>query len=259
MLKTTQNLRPEAGADRPGPGVHRAEKLPQQEQPSQQPEQPAALPTAQELMELMKDSFSIGDMVPDDARAVAGVLYEVYLRSKDIYWEQYVFAKDVEMDFIARVKERSLSGVNIDPVSVRQYNTSIAAHLLGQTGPIYREEWSTYKDLDYNMNDTVGRFGAEAAFESWLRGTPGERTVERNGSGKVVESQWKTEPKPGGNVVLTIDADLQNRGGAGAGPAPAPAEEQGGRGRLLRHSGRERRGDQGQRLLPDLRPDPVLL
>ena len=184
-------------------------KLPQQEQPSQQPEQPAALPTAQELMELMKDSFSIGDMVPDDARAVAGVLYEVYLRSKDIYWEQYVFAKDVEMDFIARVKERSLSGVNIDPVSVRQYNTSIAAHLLGQTGPIYREEWSTYKDLDYNMNDTVGRFGAEAAFESWLRGTPGERTVERNGSGKVVESQWKTEPKPGGNVVLTIDADLQ--------------------------------------------------
>ena len=139
-------------------------KLPQQEQPSQQPEQPAALPTAQELMELMKDSFSIGDMVPDDARAVAGVLYEVYLRSKDIYWEQYVFAKDVEMDFIARVKERSLSGVNIDPVSVRQYNTSIAAHLLGQTGPIYREEWSTYKDLDYNMYDTVGRFGAEAAF-----------------------------------------------------------------------------------------------
>ena len=209
VLKTTQTSNQKLGLiDRVLVSIG-LKKLPQQEQPSQQEQQPSSLPTAEELLALMQDSFSIGDMVPDDVRAVAGVLYEVYLRSKDIYWEQYVFARDVEMDFIARVKERSLSGVEVEPVAVRQYNTSIAAHLLGQTGPIYREEWSAYKDLGYNMNDTVGRFGAESAFESWLRGTPGERTVERNGSGKVVESQWKTEPKPGGNVVLTIDADLQ--------------------------------------------------
>ena len=206
-------------------------KLPQEPEQTPEPEQPAALPTAEELLGLMCASFSIrgegavdsknaaegttvptlniGDLAPADARALAGVLYEVYLRSRDIYWEQYVFAKDVDIGFIAQVKEHALSGVSIDPVSIRQYNTQVAAHLMGQVGPIYREEWSAYKDLGYNMNDTVGRFGVESAFESWLRGTPGERTVERNGKGKVVNSQWITEPEPGGNVVLTIDEDLQ--------------------------------------------------
>ena len=209
VLKTTQTASRKLGLiDRLLVAVG-LKKLPQETDEPQQPDQPAALPTAEELLALMEKSFSIENMAPDDARAVAGVLYEVYLRSKDIYWEQYVFARDVDMDFIARVKERSLSGVSIDPVTVRQYNTSVAAHLLGQTGPIYREEWSAYKALDYNMNDTVGKFGAESAFESWLRGTPGERTVERNNSGKVVDFQWNTEPEPGGNVVLTIDADLQ--------------------------------------------------
>lgn len=206
-------------------------KLPQETEQTPEPEQPAALPTAEELLGLMCASFSIrgegavdsknaaegttvptlniGDMAPADARALAGVLYEVYLRSRDVYWEQYVFAKDVDISFIAQVKEHGLSGVSIDPMAIRQYNTEAAAHLMGQVGPIYREEWSAYKDLGYNMNDTVGRFGVEAAFESWLRGTPGERTVERNGKGKVVNSQWITEPEPGGDVVLTIDENLQ--------------------------------------------------
>jgi hypothetical protein len=31
-------------------------------------------------------------MSPEDARALAGVLYELYLRSKDIYYTPYIFA-----------------------------------------------------------------------------------------------------------------------------------------------------------------------
>ena len=48
-----------------------------------------------------------------------GVLYELALRSREITWSSYVFAQDVEMTFIVKVKEASLSGVSIDTTTVR--------------------------------------------------------------------------------------------------------------------------------------------
>ncbi|MBR4098615.1 MAG: penicillin-binding protein [Clostridium sp.] len=206
-----------------------------------QSDTPAPLPTAEALLGLMCESFSIqgegaidpetleegdrlpamniGDMSRTDARALAGLLYELYLRSKGVSTTEYIFAQEVDTDFITRVKELKLSGVEIEPAPLRQYHTSAAAHILGQAGPIFREDWEYYKSLDnngdgvgdYQMNDTVGRDGVELAFESHLRGTAGIRTLERNVSGKIVSSQWLEEPEPGGNVVLTIDSALQEK------------------------------------------------
>lgn len=211
------------------------------EAPAPLPEKPYTLPTATELLGLMCTSFqlagegavdpkqakadgtevpvlNIGDMAPADARAVAGVLYELYLRSKNISsWPPYVFAEDVDINFISRVKELSLDGVVIEATTVRQYHTDYAAHLLGRVAAMDASEVEYYTSLDrdedgspdYNQNDKVGKDGVERAFESYLRGTSGLRTVERNTSGKVVSSQWITEPQPGSNVVLTLDLDLQ--------------------------------------------------
>ena len=164
-------------------------------------------------------TLNIGDMDPLEARALAGVMYEVTLRSQEITWNSYIFAEDVDIDFISRVKEKSLNGVVIEAATVRQYHTDYAAHILGRVGPIYQEEWDYYKNLDedgdgksdYQMDDTVGKEGVELAFESYLRGTSGERIVERNTSGKVVSEAWQSEPEPGDNVVLTIDIDLQKK------------------------------------------------
>ena len=213
------------------------------EEESQTQEEPYRLPTAEELLGKMCKSFgiygqgkvdenaakesgetvptlNIGDMDPVDARAVAGVLYELYYRSRVSDWPAYTFAQDVDIDFITRVKELSLPGVEIETTSVRQYNTEYAAHLLGTVGPIYAEEWSTYKEKGgYTMNDTVGKSGAESAFESYLKGTSGKRAIERNENGKIISSQWLTDsetgeslaPQPGQNVFLTIDIDLQQQ------------------------------------------------
>ena len=161
--------------------------------------------------------LNIGSLDPGDARAVAGLLYELELRKREVYQVTYYFADEVDIDFISKVKEQRLNGVVIEPVSVRQYNTPYAAHLLGRTTPIYADEWEDYKDVDldgdgvpdYQMDDTVGRDGVEKAFESYLRGKPGVRTLERNTSGKVVSSTWLEEPQPGHNVVLTLDIGLQ--------------------------------------------------
>jgi len=202
-------------------------------------EEPYTLPTAKELMGIMCNYFelqgegyidpkeapegteipvlNIGDLDPADARAVLGILYELTLYSKGITQSPYLFAEEVDIDFISRVKELGLDGVVIEATTIRQYHTQYAAHILGRVGPIYREEWASYKELDYNgdgepdyeMDDTVGKDGIEKAFESYLRGTPGKRTVERNTSGKIVSSEWISEPQPGYNVFLTLDLDLQ--------------------------------------------------
>ena len=162
--------------------------------------------------------LNLGDLNPEDARAVAGVLYELYLRSTGVYQaNEYVFAQEVDIDFISRVKEQSLPGVVIEATTVRQYHTPYAAHLLGRVTPIFPEEVEYYTSLDedgdgvpdYSLNDTVGRDGVEQAFESYLRGDPGMRTVERNAEGKIVSETWLEEPEPGGNVVLTLDIGLQ--------------------------------------------------
>ena len=180
------------------------------------------LPSAQELLEAMCSSFGLEEewaSDPEAARGAAGVLYELYLRSRDVYRTSYVFASGsaVDIDFISRVKESGLAGVTIQPTSIRQYNTTYAAHLLGRVALMSPEEWEYYQSVDldgdgsadYQMDDSVGKEGVEQAFESYLRGKAGVRSVKLNNAGKVVSEEWIEDPEPGGNVVLTLDIGLQ--------------------------------------------------
>lgn len=165
---------------------------------------PDALITAMRKFYKVEESVSA-----EDGRALVGVLCELRMRTLDILRTNYVFASDVDMDFISAVKENGLVGVSIKPVSVRQYNTPYAAHLLGHVGLMTAEEWAEYQEKGYSMNDTVGKDGVELAFEDYLRGTPGVRAIDLNTSGKVVSETWLTEPDPGNNLSLTLDIRLQ--------------------------------------------------
>ena len=175
------------------------------------------LPDAEELLTQMCEYFELEGGPTEENRRIAGVLYELFLRSKDVYWNSYIFAEDVDIEFISIVKERGLAGVQFETTTARQYNTSYAAHLLGRVGPIYAEEAETYKALGYSLDSTVGKDGLEKAFEEYLRGTSGERILETNASGKIVSESWVVDPEtgeeqspsPGYNIVTTLELPLQ--------------------------------------------------
>ena len=177
-------------------------------------------PTAEEVIDGLRQYFLIDESLSDaDARALIGVLYELNLRSQNVKQTEYIFAQDVDIDVISAVKERNLTGVNISATTVRQYNTTSAAHLLGRVGSIQSANWETYKAKGYNMNDKVGIDGMEATFEDYLRGKSGTLIQEMNTSGKVVSESWMVddetgeamEPEPGNHVMTTLDLRLQEK------------------------------------------------
>lgn len=178
-------------------------------------------PSADTFLEALAEYYELDPLLPDsELRALVGVRYELSLRSREVTYNAYVFAQDVEISFIVKVKEADLPGVNIDVTTAREYKTAYAAHLLGRVGLMSPDEWTnTYQALDYPYNASVGKEGVELAFESYLHGTPGKRNIETNDQGKVVsgDDNWVVDqttgevlaPDPGDNAILTLDIKLQ--------------------------------------------------
>lgn len=164
------------------------------------------------MIDTLAERYDIApDTSPQMRRALVGILYESDLRKKEVTWSAYVFANDVGMDFIARIKEHSLPGVTITPSAERFYQTTAASHILGRVGQMNEEEWNRYQALGYAMDERVGKDGIEQAFESYLHGEEGLRTQEVDTHGKVVRETYLTSPIPGNNVLLTLDLGLQEK------------------------------------------------
>ena len=167
---------------------------------------------AADLLDQMAETFGLTERSEGEQRDALGVLYSCYLRKKEILWTDYVFVSDVDISFISVVKERSLPGVSIDPVSVRAYPQPYAAHLLGRVGLITAENWDTgenYKAQGYSMDDSVGQSGVEYAFEAYLKGSPGERTITVDKEGNTVSVEDTVAARAGDTVALTLDGGLQ--------------------------------------------------
>lgn len=176
--------------------------------------------TAELLLQNLRTQYKLDEYLPDltdrEARDLIGVLYELDLRTREVTYTEYVFARAVDITFITLVKEQKLSGVSIDAVSTRRYHTTSASHILGRVGDITSAQWEGsettvgYRDLvGYAYNDQVGQSGVELAFEQYLHGTSGTRAIETDSTGKITNESWISEPQPGNNVVLTINDSLQ--------------------------------------------------
>lgn len=102
-------------------------------------------------------------------------------------------------------------GVQVTETQLRRYEQgSLAAHALGYVGEISDEQLVARDGKGYAAGDVVGQTGIEAAYDRYLRGTPGVGQVGVNALGEVTSArEFSQLPEPGNAVRLTIDADLQ--------------------------------------------------
>ncbi len=81
------------------------------------------------------------------------------------------------------------------------------AHVLGYVAQADKQELRANPDL--GLGDTIGKNGVELAYESRLRGRKGLVIKKVNAQGKKLSETIMELPKPGRNVFLSLDYDLQ--------------------------------------------------
>jgi penicillin-binding protein 2 len=84
-----------------------------------------------------------------------------------------------------------------------------AAHLIGYVGEISENDLNQERFAAYEPGDMVGKSGVEAVYDDILRGTDGSRDVIVNSHGKEVGQMGQELAKPGQDLRLTIDLDIQ--------------------------------------------------
>lgn len=128
---------------------------------------------------------------------------------------------DVNKDVIAAIEMEAdgFPGVDIEANAQRRYPLGeVGAQLLGYIGEVNKTEVEKLKSKGIEQGDFIGRMGIERAFDSYLRGENGVGYVEVDARGRRRKAEAserllgfvsQTDPQPGDNLYLTLDADLQ--------------------------------------------------
>lgn len=111
------------------------------------------------------------------------------------------------------VNEYRLEGVEINAQLVRHYpRGALFAHVLGYVGRISQADLAQFDDNQhkrYSGTHSIGKSGLEKQYESLLLGDVGSQNVETNARGRVLRVLDRTDPKPGEDLYLHLDADIQ--------------------------------------------------
>ena len=128
-------------------------------------------------------------------------------------WTQQVFMSQLKKEDVAQLQEElyKFRGVEIRNRTIRNYNCTEAAHILGSIGEV---NWDDIKADDYyKMGDYSGRDGIERTYERELRGEKGVRKLLRDSRGRIKghykDGEEDIPAKAGADMQLTIDIRLQ--------------------------------------------------
>lgn len=103
-----------------------------------------------------------------------------------------------------------LAGVRVELNPRRFYPDGVvAAHLLGYIGEIDRSRITKLKEYGYDLKDLVGYSGLEERLDMVLRGEKGGQQLEVDSGGRQVRVLGYKPPRPGQDVVTTVDLELQ--------------------------------------------------
>lgn len=115
---------------------------------------------------------------------------------------------------VLQEKMRKFRGFYIQKRSLRNYETTIGANVLGDIGEVNNRDLR--KDSYYKMGDLKGKQGVEASYEKTLRGVKGIKFIQKDRFNKNIgpykNGEFDTIPQQGKDITITIDAQLQAYG-----------------------------------------------
>lgn len=115
---------------------------------------------------------------------------------------------------VLQEKMRKYTGFYIQKRSLRSYQTTIGANVLGDIGEVNRS--IIEKQPYYKLGDLIGKQGVEQSYEEILRGTKGIKFIQKDRFNKNIgpfqEGKLDTLPVPGKDITITIDSELQAYG-----------------------------------------------
>ncbi|NNE30912.1 MAG: penicillin-binding protein 2 [Winogradskyella sp.] len=115
---------------------------------------------------------------------------------------------------VLQEKMRKYEGFYIQKRSLRSYQTTIGANVLGDIGEVNRS--IIRKQPYYKLGDLIGKQGVEKTYETTLRGVKGIKFIQKDRFNKNIgpykNGVFDTLPKPGKDITITIDSQLQAYG-----------------------------------------------
>jgi penicillin-binding protein 2 len=158
----------------------------------------------------INDLATVVEITPRDRKRFKKLLTESH------NFETLVIRNKLTDDEIARfaAQQYRFPGVEINARLFRDYPMGArAAHLVGYIGRINQDDLDQLEAdeqlANYRGSDYIGKTGLEQSYENELHGTTGIEQVEVDSAGRAVRLLSRSPPVSGNNLVLSIDAKLQ--------------------------------------------------
>ncbi|MBS0359354.1 MAG: penicillin-binding protein 2 [Proteobacteria bacterium] len=157
--------------------------------------EPLAVSTPVDSIWINPQDFDVQDQdIPQLAKLLNLPVNSIKALAKEQKKGFIYLKRGVEPALANQIKELDISGVYLQHEFHRYYpEGEVASHLIGFT----------------NIDDK-GQEGIELAYNDWLQGSPGKKRVIQDRMGHIVEEVAKLQdPRPGQNIVLSIDRRIQ--------------------------------------------------
>lgn len=165
--------------------------------------------TAKEAFNSFVTKYKLENYSNEDARKIIAVRYGIEKQGYSSM-KAYTISYNISEKSVYEFEEQNLSfaGIAIEYEPIRNYKYgSLASHILGYIGKINEEELE--QNEEYRLNDYIGKTGLEYVLEKYLKGKDGIRQIDMSIEGTTTAEYITKEAIGGSNVVLTIDAKIQ--------------------------------------------------